>query len=207
VPPPRQRNRLRADCRPLSRRLWLIRLPCSGNDEETAARAASPAQRPLARSGVVLYGLDRDDFLAAVAGVDVSDPEPLAPGARRAARPLHGTRAGAIGPLPRTGRGLRADRPKPGTTRQRRHRDRHHGRARRHLPRAAQRNRARAPRWTPSPELFPGDAFGEIAVLHHIPRTATVIAHEHATVLTVTADALRAAVRHNASGPLAALAT
>ncbi len=46
-------------------------------------------------------------------------------------------------------------------------------------------------------ELLPGDGFGEIAVLHRIPRSASVIAETKCRLLTVPGDALReaAAVR------------
>ncbi len=43
-------------------------------------------------------------------------------------------------------------------------------------------------------ELGPGDGFGEIAVLHRVPRTATVAAVEDCRLLAVAGDDLRAAV-------------
>ena len=42
-------------------------------------------------------------------------------------------------------------------------------------------------------ELLPGDAFGEIAVLHRVPRSASVIAETNCGLLAVSGDDLRAA--------------
>jgi CRP-like cAMP-binding protein len=44
-------------------------------------------------------------------------------------------------------------------------------------------------------QLLPGDAFGEIAVLQRVPRTASVVVREPARVLTVDGEAIRAALR------------
>jgi CRP-like cAMP-binding protein len=55
-------------------------------------------------------------------------------------------------------------------------------------------------------ELLPGDAFGEIAVLHRVARTATVTARAPCTLLTLQGDAVREAVREHGRGELAALA-
>jgi CRP-like cAMP-binding protein len=43
-------------------------------------------------------------------------------------------------------------------------------------------------------ELLPGDGFGEIAVLHRVPRSATVLAEEACRLLAVPGDQLRIAV-------------
>jgi CRP-like cAMP-binding protein len=52
--------------------------------------------------------------------------------------------------------------------------------------------------------LMPGDAFGEIAVLHRIPRAASVITAETTSLLTLEGDDVRAAIRDH-GGALAAL--
>jgi CRP-like cAMP-binding protein len=54
-------------------------------------------------------------------------------------------------------------------------------------------------------ELFPGDAFGEIAVLHRLPRTATVILRVRSAVVSVDGEVLRSAVRTHGGDELAAL--
>ena len=54
-------------------------------------------------------------------------------------------------------------------------------------------------------ELFPGDAFGEIAVLHRIPRTATVVLRDRSAVVSLDGEVLRSAVRAHGGDELAAL--
>jgi CRP-like cAMP-binding protein len=55
-------------------------------------------------------------------------------------------------------------------------------------------------------ELLPGDAFGEIAILNRVPRTASVVAREQATVLTIDGEAVRNVVREH-GGAIGALAS
>jgi CRP-like cAMP-binding protein len=58
-------------------------------------------------------------------------------------------------------------------------------------------------------ELLPGDGFGEIAVVHRIPRTATVRATERTQLLAVPGSSLRAALETRPeadSGPASAAA-
>ena len=53
-------------------------------------------------------------------------------------------------------------------------------------------------------ELLPGDAFGEIAVLQRVPRTASVVARDRSRVLTIDGEAIRAALLEH-GGTVAAL--
>jgi CRP-like cAMP-binding protein len=55
-------------------------------------------------------------------------------------------------------------------------------------------------------ELLPGDGFGEIAVLHRVPRSASVIAQERCRLLALAGDDLRGAVATR-GGLLGRLAT
>jgi CRP-like cAMP-binding protein len=54
-------------------------------------------------------------------------------------------------------------------------------------------------------ELLPGDAFGEIAVLHRRARTASVIAEDRSSVLSLDGEVVRAALRDSGDGALADL--
>lgn len=158
-----------------------------------------------AATDVYLYALEREDFLAAVAGVDLTDSVPVAdrsvgrlePASALARAPL----VLALGPHALTellGQSavheLEAGSPIVEVGKSD---DAYHvllsGRAEVFVDGVMRR------------ELFPGDAFGEIAVLHRVPRTATVVARDDAAILTVDGAALRAAVRDHGADALAAL--
>jgi CRP-like cAMP-binding protein len=158
-------------------------------------------------SDVVLYALERDDFLAAVAGPDLDETEHVVlpehtervePSLALARAPLlHGIGAAALDHLSRH---TRVHDVEAGATivlsggRD----DTYHvllsGRAQVVIDGAVRR------------ELLPGDAFGEIAILHRVPRTASVVARDQSTVLTVDGEAVRHVVREH-GGAIAALAS
>jgi CRP-like cAMP-binding protein len=174
--------------------------------ERALLRSVPRSATVRAVTDVVLHGLDGDDFLAAVAGVDLHDPEPVSPAPTPLLDPatalaqaplVHSLGPAAVSELIDRSRIQHVDAETAIVTSGERE-DAYHvllgGRAHVYVDGHCRQ------------ELLPGDAFGEIAVLHQIPRTASVIAHEHSTVLTVAGDTLRAAVHHHASGPLAALA-
>ena len=160
-----------------------------------------------ALSDVVLYALERDDFLAAVAGPDLDETERVAlpdqidrvePSIALARAPLlHGIGAAALDSLNRKTRvhevAAGASIVVSGAED-----DTYHvllsGRAQVVIEGTVRR------------ELLPGDAFGEIAILHRVPRTASVVARDHSTVLTVDGEAVRNAVRES-GGAIAALAS
>lgn len=155
---------------------------------------------------VRLYALERDDFLGAVAGVELTD---AGRGAERSEERLEPLIALGRAPLVHAlGRGAVADLlgqasvtdVAPGTpiVVAGESDDNYYvllsGRAE-VLVDGHQRR-----------ELFPGDAFGEIGVLHRVPRTATVVASDPVAVLRLSGELLRAAVRDHGGDGLAALA-
>lgn len=157
-------------------------------------------------SEVLLYSLDRDDFLAAVAGPDLEEtgaviyeePGELDPATALSRAPLLSglDRARLDGLMRRT----RVEHIGPGApivvTGD--EDDTYHvllsGSAEVVVEGTVRR------------ELRPGDAFGEIAVLHRVARTATVVVRDPAAVLTLDGEAVRDAIRDN-GGAIAALAS
>lgn len=160
-----------------------------------------------ARTDVLLYALERDDFLAAVAGPDLDEEErqvlpetatAVDPATALARAPLlHGLSSAEV---ERLGRGGRVETLRSGTpiVVSGAEDDTYHvllsGRADVVVDGTIRR------------ELLPGDAFGEIAVLHRVPRTATVVANCDATVMTLDGESVRQVLR-DAGGAIGALAS
>ncbi|GAC1486398.1 MAG: hypothetical protein NVS1B9_05280 [Solirubrobacteraceae bacterium] len=175
--------------------------------ERSLLRGVPRSATVRARDEVVLYALERADFLAAVAGPDLE-------GATATEAPQRGERVEPAEGLARAPL-LRSLDP-PGLARLRRQmaviefaagseivslgasEDTYHvmlsGTAEVLIDGAVRR------------ELLPGDAVGEIAVLHRVPRTATVVVRDPASVLMLDGDAVRAAVREH-GGPVGGLAS
>jgi CRP-like cAMP-binding protein len=173
--------------------------------ERALLRGAPRAATVRAVTDVELYGLQREDFLTAVGVLDLTDgsTEPQAPPAVDPATALRRTpllhtmgRAG----LSRLMEHSRVCTFEPGSAivTDGERDDTYHvllsGRAQ-----VIVNGASRA-------ELLPGDAFGEIAVLHRVPRTASVVADDRSRVLTVDGEAIRAALRDHDGGALSALA-
>jgi CRP-like cAMP-binding protein len=173
--------------------------------ERALLRGAPRAATVRALTDVVLHALKREDFLAAISGVELhapdlssSTPERIDPWTALAQAPLvHSLGPGAVGKLIPASRLQEVDAGAPIVTAGERD-DSYHvllsGRAHVHVDGALRQ------------ELCPGDAFGEIAVLHRVPRTASVVASERSAILTVDGEALRGAVRDHGDGSLVQLA-
>jgi CRP-like cAMP-binding protein len=155
---------------------------------------------------VALYALEREDFLDAVAGVELEGPgralpvqaERVDPATALAHAPLlQSLPPAVIAQVLEQGR-VRAVDTGTAIVTSGELDDSYHvllsGRAQVLIDGVARR------------DLHPGDAFGEIAVLHRIARTATVIAGERSETLAVDGEVIRAAVRAR-GGALAALAS
>jgi CRP-like cAMP-binding protein len=159
-----------------------------------------------AATDVALYALEREDFLAAVAGVELDEagralparPEQVDPATALAHAPLlQSLQPAVISDLVQQSR-VHEVHAGTAIVTSGENDDTYHvllsGRAQVLVDGVARRG------------LHPGDAFGEIAVLHRIARTATVIASDPSEVLTVDGEVIRAAVRGR-GGALAALAS
>ena len=175
--------------------------------ERSLLRGVPRSATVRAITAVELYSLDRDDFLTAVAGVAMheSDPsaespaEALDPSAALARAPL----AHSLGPagLAELIAGSRVQEVAAGTaivTRGEQD-DTYHVLISGHAQVVVD--------GTVRQELFPGDGFGEIAVLHRVPRVASVIARDRSQVLTIDGEAVRAAVRDHGGDTLATLSS
>jgi CRP-like cAMP-binding protein len=171
--------------------------------ERGLLRGVARAATVRAVTDVELYGLERDDFITAVSGIaldgqSLMDVHQLDPSTALARAPLlHSVEPTILNRLLERSRVQDVDAGTPIVTTGEVD-DTYHVL----LKGCAQVFVAGQLRQ----ELFPGDAFGEIAVLHQVPRTATVTAREPSSILTVDGDAIRAAVRSR-GGALARLTT
>jgi CRP-like cAMP-binding protein len=173
--------------------------------ERGLLRGVARSATVRALTDVSLYALEREDFLGAIAGMDLVETdggsgaaaEPLEPAVALGRAPLvHSLGPVALAELVKQSDVHELD---AGTeiVVAGESDDRYHvllsGRAEVLVDGVARR------------ELFPGDAFGEIAVLHRVPRTATVVLLDRAAVVSLDGDALRSAVRTYGGDELAAL--
>jgi CRP-like cAMP-binding protein len=171
--------------------------------ERALLRGLPRAATVRAVTEVLLFELERDDFLASVAGMDLdaassfaSVAPPLDPALALANAPLvNNLEPGVLTRLCRSGRIQDVAAGTEVVTRGAEE-DTYHvmlsGRADVVVD------------GTVVTLLFPGDAFGEIAVLHRIPRAASVITAEPTSLLTLEGEDVRAAIRDH-GGALAAL--
>jgi CRP-like cAMP-binding protein len=163
--------------------------------ERALLRDVARAATVRAQTDVLLYVLVRADFLAALAGPDLDEtasvavrrPESIDPSTALARAPL-------IQPLSPAARARlfaasRVQDLAAGTSivLSGEEDDTYHVL----LSGCAQVFAGGELRW----ELLPGDAFGEIAVLQRVPRTASVVTLDRSRVLTVDGEAIRAALR------------
>jgi CRP-like cAMP-binding protein len=173
--------------------------------ERSLLRGVPRAATVRAITDVALYALERDDFLTAVAGVELHESdevapppaEQLAPSTALARAPL----AHSLGPaaLAQLIGASRVEEVDAGTAIvSRGERDDTY-----HVLLSGSANVVVD--GTIRQELFPGDAFGEIAVLHRVPRIASVITCDRSKVLTIDGETLRAAVRDYGGDSLAPL--
>lgn len=172
--------------------------------ERALLRGVPRSATVRAVSDVVLYALERHDFLAAIAWPDSVDADEAMPAPKEALDPAMALRlsplmmsldARAVAQLAEHGEVKEVPAGTSIVIAGERD-DTYHvllsGSAAVVLDGATRR------------ELFPGDGFGEIAVLHRVPRTATVVAREPSAVLTMDGQALREAIGTVAGPHLAA---